>query len=543
MKRDVSGLSGTEFDVLVVGAGIYGAAIALDAAQRGLSVALIDRGDFGAATSFNSLKTIHGGVRSLLSGNLREMREFVRERRALSRIAPHLVHPLPFLIPTFRYSVRNSLALRLFLTAYDLGSWDRNDIGDPSKHLPPSRVVSFEEFERLYPEVNGSRVSGGAIWHDCQMYSSERVTFAFVQTACETGAVAANYVEAVSFLRRGGRIEGVRARDALGSAELDIRARLTINAAGPWAAPVVALLRGESPRRPGPLSKTMNFVIRRLTGEYAIGGVAGSRFLIMVPWRDCSIAGTSHEPYRGDPDDLTVTTADVERFLAELNVAFPFAKLTPADVRLVHCGLLPMVASKGPEVKLVKKSWVVDHRADGIEGLMSVQGVRFTTARSTAERAVDLAASVLGRRVAICRSAKSPLAGGDMPNFDEFLSDALSRRPGSLPEPALRRLVMCYGTRYVEVLRTLPGDPDGALPIGQSCGVTRCEVLRAIRDEMAVRLADVLLRRTEAGTAGHPGHEAVSHVATLMVAECGWDRARMAAEIAQFEKTYRIAPA
>lgn len=543
MKRDVSGLSGTDFDVLVVGAGIYGAAIALDAAQRGLSAALIDRGDFGAATSFNSLKTIHGGVRSLLTGNLREMRDFIGERRALSRIAPHLVHPLPFLIPTFRYSVRNSLALRLFLTAYDFGSWDRNDISDPSKHLPPSRVVSFEEFQRLYPEVNGSRVSGGAIWHDCQMYSSERVTFAFVQSACETGAVAANYVEAVAFLSRGRRIEGVRARDAIGGGELDIRARLTINAAGPWAARVVGLLRDASPKRPGPLSKTMNFVIRRLTGEYAIGGVAGSRFLIMVPWRDCSIAGTSHEPYDGDPDDLTVTTADVERFLAELNVAFPFAKLTPADVRLVHCGLLPMVATKGPEVKLVKKSWVVDHRADGIEGLMSVQGVRFTTARRTAERAVDLAASILGRRVGKCRSATTPLVGGDIPNFDEFLRDALTRTPAGVSEQTIRRLVMCYGTRYGEVLETLSDEPDAAQRIGQSCGVMRAEVRRAIRDEMAVRLSDVLLRRTEAGTAGHPGDDAVSHVATLMAAECGWDTARIAAEIAQLEKTYRIASA
>ena len=178
MKRDLPTLANTIFDLLVVGSGIYGATVAWDAAQRGLSVALIDRGDFGGGTSANSAKTVHGGIRALQTGQLGELRSFVRERRALCRIAPHLVHRLPFVIPTYQGFTRHRLTMQAAFSLYDLLSRDRNTLPDNSKHLPPSQAISRAECLELNPLIQPDGVNGGILWYDCQMYNADRVVLA-----------------------------------------------------------------------------------------------------------------------------------------------------------------------------------------------------------------------------------------------------------------------------------------------------------------------------------------------------------------------------
>ena len=226
MKRDLPALTNSRFDLLVVGAGIYGATIAWDAAQRGLSVALIDRGDFGGGTSANSAKTVHGGIRALQTGQLRELRSFVRERRTLCRIAPHLVHRLPFVIPTYSGITRHRLTMRAAFRLYDLLARDRNDRLDRSKQLPASRLVSRAECLELNPMIAPNGVTGGIIWHDCQMYNADRVVLAFVRSAVDAGATAANYLEVTGWISDGKRVSGVTAQDRAGLNVLDIRARL-----------------------------------------------------------------------------------------------------------------------------------------------------------------------------------------------------------------------------------------------------------------------------------------------------------------------------
>jgi glycerol-3-phosphate dehydrogenase len=208
VQRDPGRLADRTFDILVIGAGIYGATIAWDAVSRGLSVAIVDRADFGGATSFHSAKTVHGGLRSLQRGNLPDMREFIRERRALSRIAPHLVHPMPFAVPTYRSLMRSRLVMRTALLVNDLVAYDRNDLADPGKHLPSSGVVSRDEALALYPGFDRDAITGAAVWHDCQMYSTDRMTLSFLLSAADAGAVAANYVEVTGFLMSGRRMEG-----------------------------------------------------------------------------------------------------------------------------------------------------------------------------------------------------------------------------------------------------------------------------------------------------------------------------------------------
>ena len=197
MTRDLRQLADTRFDVIVVGAGFYGVTTAWDATQRGLSVAIIDKDDFGAATSFNDLKTLHGGLRSLQSFDFKQMRLFIRERRAIARIVPHLVRPLPFVVPTTRSPKRSRLVTRIALAINDAVARDRNaGLTNPSTHLPDSRVISREETLQLNPLISSDGVTGGALWHDYQMVSSDRVTLSFLLSAVASGAVAANYVRA-----------------------------------------------------------------------------------------------------------------------------------------------------------------------------------------------------------------------------------------------------------------------------------------------------------------------------------------------------------
>ena len=543
MIRDLRTLARTRFDVLVIGAGVYGAATAWDAAQRGLSVALVDRGDIGGGTSFNSLKTLHGGLRSLQALNLTQMRRFIRERRALARLAPHLVRPLPFVIPTTRHPKRSRLVMRLALAINDLVSRDRNDdLPDPDLHLPAGRVLSPDEARRLHPFMPAGEVTGGALWHDYQMVHADRLTFAFAQGAAAAGAVVVNYVAAEGFVIESGRVTGARLRDRLAEDAFDVRARVVVNAAGAWAPELGALLPGGAGAAPAPrLSRAMNLVVSVPPPPQACGGVVDGRFLFLVPWRDVSILGTSHDAHDGTADALRVTEEDVEQFLRDGRRAFPGASLDRGSVRLVHRGLLPMIAGQGADVRLLRESAVVDHASHGTPGLVSIHGVRYTTARHTASEATDAVFRVLGsERPPTCRTATTPLPGGEMRRVAEVEADAVRHNGSLVPEALIRRLVRAYGTRYDRVLRLAREAPALAEPLASSVAVTGAEIVYATRHELAVTLGDALIRRTEAGSAGHPGAEAIRRAAALMAAANAWDDARTTREIEAVEAFYRL---
>ena len=546
MVRDLRRLADTNFDVLVVGAGIYGVAAAWDAAQRGLSVAIIDRGDVGSGTSFNNLKTIHGGLRSLQALDFRQMRLFIRERRALVRLAPHLVRPLPFIVPTYRDPRRSAALMRVALAINELVSHDRHEgVTDGSRHLPPGSIVSRDECLALNPAIDSAGVTGGAIWHDYQMRNADRVTLAFLLSAVGAGAAAANYVEATGFLTEGGRVVGVTAEDRLGGASLTLRAAVVLNAAGPWAGTLLAGLPGGGPPSPAPrFSRAMNLVTRPVARKHACGGLAGGRFLFLVPWRDVSILGTSHDVHDSTPDDVTVTRWDLEAFLADAREAFPLARLTASDVRLIHRGLLPMVAGRGSRVSLLRESLVVDHRRDGVSGLVSMFGVRYTTARHTAADAVDAVFRQRGVETPPpCRTAALPLAGGAIDDVRSFDHTVRQRQVPGVSEMALARLAASYGTACDAVLELVREHPALSAPLSVDCKVMRAEIAYAARAEMALTLADAVLRRTEAGSAGHPGADALEAAAAVMASELGWDERQTRNEVAAVERWYqRMAP-
>ncbi len=543
MQRDLRQLADTRFDVLVVGAGFYGVTAAWDAAQRGLAVAIIDKGDFGAATSFNNLKTLHGGLRSLQSLNFTQARLFIRERRALARIVPHLVRPLPFIVPATRHPLRNSIVMRIGLAMNDAVASDRNQgLSDPGTHLPPSRIVSREEALRLNPLIAAHGVTGGAVWYDYQMQSTDRVTLSFLLSALDAGGVAANYVEAKRFLQEHGRVIGVVAHDRMTGSQFPIRANVVLNAAGPWSAGLLSSLPAAAQGTPPPkLSRAMNVVVKKVANEYACGGHARGRYLLVVPWRDVSMVGTSHDAHEGGADELKVTRWDLEAFLKEAREAFPHASLGAGDVRLVHRGLLPMESGNASHVRLVKDSRVVNHEQHGMRGLVSMFGVRYTTARQTASEAVDAVFRAMGHlSPPPCRTAETPLHGGSIVHLDNFLKAVLLRNVEGVTPATLRRMATTYGTAYDAVLQIARDAPALGRPLGRNCDVIGAEILYAARQEMALKLADAVIRRTEAGAAGHPGSDALERAATIMARAHGWDAERTKDEIGEVDNFYKL---
>ena len=540
MKRDIAALADREFDLVVVGAGVYGAATAWDASLRGLSVALIDKSDFGSGTSFNNLKTIHGGLRYLQHADFIRMRESVRERRNLMRIAPHLVHPLPFLVPTYRGSfLKSRTVMRAALFVNDLLSWDRNELADRQKHLPAGKALTRDACLDMAPGIERDGLTGGVLWYDAQMHNSDRLTLSFVLSAAKEGAVVANFVEATALIRDGSKVKGVRARDGLSGGGLELGARLVVNAAGPWVDGL-----SPSPRKLFHLSKALNLVTRPIVEDVAIGVTsrrahrdpdavvsAGGRFLCLVPWRDVTLVGTSHAPFDGRPDELEATEEDVRDLIDDVNAAYPEAKLERSDVRLIHRGLLPRVPASvnGAGVTLQKTYRLDDHREDGVEGLLTIVGVKYTTARDVAEKAVDRALVLLEKAPSASRSAKTALVGGDIESFDDFVAGAT----GDAPPDVLRHLVYTYGSAYPEILK---GDRERIVP---ESPVLATEVRHAVREEMASDLASVVLRRTELGTAGHPGRAVLEACADIVQSELGWSAARKKDELDSLETFYR----
>jgi glycerol-3-phosphate dehydrogenase len=541
MERDLARLANETFDVLVIGGGIYGACVAWDAALRGLSVALVEKGDFGGATSANSMKIIHGGLRYIQDGNPRLVRRVAQEQRTWLHIAPHLVYPQPYILPTYSGIASNKSFVDAALAVYEYLHFVHNSLPGSDKRLPGSRFLSEEECLQRLPGIARKWLAGGILWYDGQMANSERLTLSFVLSAAGAGAAVANYVEATGFLFADGRVVGIQAKDCLSGEEWDMRSRVTINAAGPWTGKVLSLLGDRRPSYSVPYSRAMNLVTRQLLPRYAVGiastvayknGRAISarkpRTLFIVPWRNYSLAGMTYLPEGAGAAGDLIREQVVRDFLDEINTAYPGAGLTHKDIYAVHCGLLPVekFAADG-RVRLIRQSRVYDHRnVDNLEGVITVMGVKYTTARHTAEKVIDLVIRKLGMKQRPSRTANTPLHGGLIECFADFLEAGLANRPHGLSAPLVERLVHNYGSQYQCVLDCLDVHPDRERPLNEASRVLRAQVRYAIHTEMAQSLSDIVFRRTEVGSAGQPDEACVQLCLDTMAAELRWDQGR-----------------
>ena len=494
MRRDLGRLESEEYDILVIGAGIQGACVAWDAALRGLRVALVERDDFGAATSANSLRIIHGGLRYLARGDFPRMRESIHERSALLRIAPGLVEPLPVLIPTGPPGVPSRLALGAALALTHVLSLGRNRGLPTDRRIGAGRVLSRAECLELLPALATAPVTGGALWYDARMTRPERLTLAFVLSAAAKGAVTANYAEAEAFDLARGAVRAVEVVDRLSGRRHIVRSRQVVIAAGPWTDGLAARAGRRSVLPAGAPKQAlgMNLILGRRLGDVAVGlrsdspsggdpGGSGARFFFTVPQGHGTLLGTWYEVADGDASSASLARG--EGFLLEAaNRACPGLRLTPDDVVGRQVGRLPLKAGieRGPGLTLAERPRVHWRTATGPSNLLTVEAVKYTTARRVAERVVDAVLASLGLEPRACRTAETPLVGGAA---SKGASDPLELR-----------------------------------------------VRRAVEEEMAATLSDVVFRRTELGDPPAPDEEGVRLAARVAGDALGWNDRRRSDE-------------
>ncbi|HWO88218.1 MAG TPA: glycerol-3-phosphate dehydrogenase/oxidase [Gemmatimonadales bacterium] len=525
---DLAALSDGTFDLLVVGGGITGAGVARDAAMRGLSVALVDAQDFAGGTSSNSSRLIHGGLRYLEHGWLRLVFEASRERRVLLRIAPHLVRPCPFTFPAFRGARVKRWQISAAVLLYDLLALFRN--ANRFRWLG-RRAVLREE-----PNLRDAGLTGGAQYWDA-LTDDSRLTLATIRAAAAHGATCVNYVRVIALDKSAGRVRGAVCRDLESGADLLVRARVIVNATGPWSDSFRRL--DEPDARPLlRLTKGAHIAVPRSRlgnrGAVTLTSPIDGRVMFVLPSGETSIVGTTDTDFDGSPGEVSVDADDVTYLLRSANAVFPAARLQYDDVIAAWAGLRPLLASPRASTADVPREHLISRSAGGV---LSIVGGKLTTYRLMAAQVVDRVVADLhaldGRRT-IGRSASDrvPLPGGEVRDLGTLVAEMVTE---GLHETVARHLVHRYGAEAPAVARLLHEEPDLAMPICADCPDLRAEVVYQARREYARTVSDVLMRRTHLfHTRFDQALPAAADVASLLGGELGWDAARQASAVAEY---------
>lgn len=546
-------LANETFDVLVIGGGIGAACAAWDAALRGLSVALVERLDFGAGTSAQSFKVLHGGIRYLQHLDLVRLRESCRERGSFLRIAPHLTRPMPIAVPTYGHGIQSRWLFGAALAALEVLTCDRNmATRDPDRRVPKSYLLTRSELLRRFPYVEGSQLTGAGVFFDGQIVNPPRAVLAVIRSAASLGAAVANYCEAQELIVRDGRVVAMRIRDLLRNQQFEIRARMTVNATGPFA-PSLAKRLGNNVALSVPLSRDMAFVVRRVLDPQMALAVQtryrdpdavlsrGNRHLFMAPWRErYTLIGVNSRVYTENAYDLHVTEEEISGFLAEINEACPALALRREEISVVNAGLLPFGVNDPDrqDLSFGKRSQIVDHAVSGgPEGLISAMSVRWTMGRLLGERVVDLVERKLRRKHSPSATASTPVWGGNIESVADCARDIRRQLPASISDAQAIRIFQHYGSDWSAVARGSPlAGP--AIP-GTDCFAA--EVRHAVRSELAATLADVVLRRLDLGSAEPPADSTLTACAAIAGDELGWDAARREREVMGVRASYPFA--
>jgi glycerol-3-phosphate dehydrogenase len=457
------------YDVAIVGGGIVGCGIARDAALRGLTVVLIEQKDVGSGTTSGSTRLIHGGLRYLETADFKLVRLDLREREILLRIAPHLVKPLPFLLPLPR-SWWGRQRLKIGMRLYDWLSYD--------KSLPNHRIVSAAELGQLEPALDQARYAGAALFYDAQCQFPERLALENATDAAAHGAAIWNYTEVRDAIHEDDRVVGVRTVNVLTGERRDVRARLVVNASGPWFDDVATKIDRPHPPR---VRKTKGihiacepFITHALVLESAVDG----RVVFAIPWNGYTWIGTTDTDYEGDPGDAAATEADVRYMIDSLAPRLP--AIRTARTHWTGAGVRALVLEEGSESDVSRMHEIVTKTA----GLVSVIGGKLTGYRAIAEEVVDAVCGQLGRQ-ARCATSTTPLPGAR--------GDAIAA-----PRPLA------------------------------------AQIADAVTQQWCATLEDFLLRRSTLGFAPDRGAGQAEAVAQAMQGELGWSDARRRDEVAAY---------
>ena len=459
IERNISLASGRAYDLIVVGGGIYGATLVLEAARRGLKPLLVERDDYGGATSFNSLRILHGGLRYLQSLDLRRHRESVQSQDWFVRHFADLVEPLPCLMPLYGLGVRRPVVLRaaLALNEFLSGGEKRRLVANCTR--PRDRVLNLSETASMFPLVDRTGLRGAALWHDLVIPNAPRMIVEILRWACACGASCLNYVEATDLITDGEQVEGVTCFDRFGDATIEVRAPIVVNCAGPWCRRVAGRFDREVPRLFRPCLVFNVLLDREPPAKLAVAVTPKrpkARTYFLYPWQGGTLAGTYHAPSDREVDHPRAEESHLADFLSDLNDAIAGLEFKREDIRRVFPGFMP--AAEAGSTELASRPVVLDHGAHGgPRGLYSVSGVKFTTAPSVAGRILKII----------------------LPGFTPASSS-----------PGRPQSIRCPDAETIR--RLLRDEPESAAALVQ----------RLVREESVLHLDDLLLRRT--GWALHP---------------------------------------
>ncbi|EHQ06297.1 glycerol-3-phosphate dehydrogenase/oxidase [Leptonema illini] len=535
-------LSSGRYDVLIVGGGITGIAIAREAAERGLSVCLVEKNDFGGATSASTSKLIHGGLRYLENFEIGLVRESLAERRILGLAASHLVKPLPFMIPVLPWSKPGKLILRTGLYMYDALSYDRNRDVPEGHQIPGSVSLSEREVQAVDPMI-ASIAKGALLYYDYQSLHPERLTLAFLKSALQKGAVFYNHTEATGFIveEAGGRrnLQGAEVRDTITGKTATIRAGITINASGPWMDLVLGLADRKSETK---LSRStgIHFLTKPLFkhNNAVLFRTRSGRHFFVVPWEGFSLIGPTDRPYTKHPDELRPGQDDFDQLFEDINDTLPGAPLTRDMIVDIPIGIRPLIFSGKSTYKASRRYEILDHESKGLHGLISVAGGKWTTSRQLGEDVMTLALSKLPDpgNVMNVNTGELPLFGS--PGFgnpdDIYIDFSLKNfsTEGISPE-VHRHLISMYGTEHTRILEYVHKKKALAKPVSDRFPTKdiMAQVLFSVEHEGARTVSDIIRRRIALGTYGLPTEKELLAVAQLAAPLLKWNQTEVRRQV------------
>ncbi|OFY64807.1 MAG: hypothetical protein A2Y71_16955 [Bacteroidetes bacterium RBG_13_42_15] len=541
LKRYIEERTPGRFNLIITGGGITGAAVAYIAAARGLSVALFEKSDYGGATSAATSKLIHGGLRYLANMEFRLVRESLRERRILGNIAPNFVYPLPFVLPNYKKWKGNIWKILIGMYLYDLLSYDKKDTWDKSKRLQNHRLISFRKTIRLEPNLKKNKLRNSIYFFDYQSIFPERLTLAFIKSASEYGAKVSNYTPVTGFkYDSGNRITGVEVKDLLSGDIKNIYADLIINCGGTWADKILNLAAGKDlPTHKVKRSEGIHIITKKIAGNHVVSiqREDGGHMMIM-PWRDHSLIGTTDKEYNGDPDEYHVSRESIDEVIIAVNKNFG-QKICLSDIKHAYGGLRPLVDDQTKEsYQTSRKYEVYDNATDGIEGMITVEGGKFTTSRSLAREVLNMISRKLNRPLSDPVSDNLYLSGCEIRDMKQFLiKQHLNYTDFS--KLTVEYVSRNYGTDSTVVFQIARDDPRYAEIISHD-GEILAEVVYAIKYESAKTLRDIMLRRTGTGTLGNPGKDIIKKITDVAAEMLHWDKNKIKAETASILKVYEL---
>ncbi|MBC7910597.1 MAG: glycerol-3-phosphate dehydrogenase [Pyrinomonadaceae bacterium] len=526
-------IAATPFDAIIIGAGINGAGIARDAAMRGLRVLLLDKADISSGTSSWSSRLIHGGLRYLEHFEIGLVRESLSERKTLLRTAPHLVRPLPLMIPIYERGKRGKLMIRAGMILYDALSFD--------KSLARHRMLSRVETLRRAPGLEPDGLRGAAVYYDAQVEFAERLVVENALSASEHGATVLTYARVERLIIENDAVCGVEFTDTLHEGVYQARASVTLNVAGPWVDRVLAGTNRTSTRLLGG-TKGSHLIVDAFDGAPAaalyVEAVEDGRPFFILPWNGRYLIGTTDRRFEGDLDLVEASEDETDYLLRETNRVIPSAKLTRDHILYTYSGVrpLPFVQDEA-ESGITRRHFIHDH-APALKNFLSIVGGKLTTYRSLSEQAVNIIFKKLEREPVACLTARRSLSGAATDNFKAFSAE-FGKSKSEISEAALERLLRIYGTRAVEVLKLVEEDAELAQSFDAETGAIGAEIVLAFRTEMAETLSDSLLRRTMVGLNSAAGLNAIEAAARVAREHLGWTEDHAAQEVAAYRDYVR----